>query len=152
VLDLPGEAEPGEVSLDLVGPIGGTASARLAVANNESEPTTLRAVMTDVRRTDGIEPAFDPDVTIRPARFTLSPLAEEAVTVTVRLGAAAFEAGLEYAGTLHVLSPGRAVLAVPVRIRGTVPVDEAEPLGCRVRRTSTLSGRTSPAGSSRSRR
>lgn len=128
VLDLPGEADPSDVSLDLVGPIGGTASARLAVANNEPEPTTLRAVMTDVRRTDGIGPAFDPDVAIRPARFTLSPLAEEVVTVTARLVAAAFEPGVEYTGALHVLSPGRLVLGVPVRMRATFLYDDEEPV------------------------
>ena len=129
VLDLPGETETGETSLELVGPIGKTASARLAVANNESEPTALRAVMTDVRRSDGIGPAFDPDVTIRPARFTLAPLAEEVVTLTVRLAAKVFEPGPEYVGTLHILSPGRTVLAVPVRIRAAVPVDEEERAG-----------------------
>ena len=129
VLDLPGETETGETSLELVGPIGKTASARLAVANNESEPTALRAVMTDVRRSDGIGPAFDPDVTIRPMRFTLAPLAEEVVTLTVRLAAKAFEPGPEYVGTLHILSPGRTVLAVPVRIRAAVPVDEEERAG-----------------------
>lgn len=123
VLDLPGETEPGETSLELVAQIGTTASARLAVANNESEPTALRAVMTDVRRSDGIGPAFDPDATIRPARFTLAPLAEEVVTLTVRLAAKAFEPGPEYVGTLHVLSPGSTVLAVPVKIRVAVPVE-----------------------------
>lgn len=126
-LELAGEAEPGEVSLHLVGPIGETVSARLAVSNNEPEPATLRAVLTDVRRTDGVGPAFEPDITIRPGRFTLAPGAEEVVTVTVRLAAGAFEpGGPEYAGTLQVLSPGRTVLAVPVRIRAAVPVEPAD--------------------------
>jgi hypothetical protein len=124
VLELAGEAEPGEVGLELTGASGETVSARLAVSNNEPEPATLRAVMTDVRRTDGVGPAFDPDLTIRPARFTLAAGAEEVVTVTVRLAAETFEpGGPEYAGLLHVLSPGRTVLAVPVRIRAAVAVD-----------------------------
>jgi hypothetical protein len=127
VLELSGEAEVGEISLHLVGASGEIASARLAVANNEPEPATLRAVMTDVRRTDGVGPAFEPDITIRPSRFTLAPGAEEALTITVRLAADAFEpGGPEYSGTLHVLSPGRTVLAVPVTIRAAVPVDQPD--------------------------
>lgn len=128
MLDLPGEDEPGQVSLQLVGPMGETVSAQLAVSNNEPEPATLRAVMTDIRRTDGVGPAFEPDIAIRPARFTLAPGAEEVLTVSVRLAAGAFEpGGPEYAGTLHVLSPGRTVLAVPVRIRSAIPADPPEP-------------------------
>ena len=127
VLDLAGETEPGEATLELVGASGGTVSARLAVANNEAEPVGLRVVMTDVRRTDGVGPAFEPALTIRPRRFTLAAGAEEVVTVSVHLAADTFEAGgPDYVGTLHVLSPGRTVLAVTVVIRASVAVPAEE--------------------------
>jgi hypothetical protein len=121
VLDLSKAAEKSDATLDLVGPIGGTASVRFAVSNTAADSTSLRSVMTDVRRADGVGPAFEPPVTISPERFVLEPGAEEILALTVRLLADSFEPGPEYVGTLHVLSPGSTLVEVPLRIRAALP-------------------------------
>ncbi len=120
VLARAAQTEEADATLDLVAPSGQPGSVRFAVSNDEASPTTLRVVMTDVRRADGVGPAFVPDVSIRPERLTLAPGAEEAVSLTVRLDAVTFEPGLEYVATVHVLSPGETVLALPLRIRAAM--------------------------------
>jgi hypothetical protein len=127
VLGLAPDTDRASATVDVVGPTGGSATARLAVSNDAAGPTALRVVMTDVRRADGIGPAFEPDVTIVPERLTLPPGAEEQITLTIRLDAAVFEPGPEYIGTLHVLSPGETLLAVPLRIRAAIPADRDRP-------------------------
>lgn len=110
-----------EVALELSGPLGDTARLRLAVANTTGEPTAVRCVVTDLRRADGIGPAFEPDVTVEPERFDLAPGAEQAITLSLRLAGSAFEPGPRYVGTLHVLSPNATLLEVPLRILATRP-------------------------------
>ncbi len=117
VLALSKDSERSDATLDLVGPTGGTASVRFAVSNNATEATSLRSVMTDIRRGDGVGPAFEPHVTVSPDRFVLQPGAEEILTLSIRLSADDFEPGPEYVGTLHVLSPASTLVEVPVRIR-----------------------------------
>jgi hypothetical protein len=119
LLDLAKAAERSDATLELLGPIGGEASVRFAVSNTAADVTSLRSVMTDVRRADGVGPAFEPPVTIAPERFTLEPGAEEILTLTIGLAADSFEPGPEYVGTLHVLSPGSTLVEVPLRIRAT---------------------------------
>jgi len=127
VLGLRSDTERAAGTLDVVGPSGGSATARLAVSNDAATPSALRIVMTDVRRADGVGPAFEPDVTIVPERLALAPGTEEEISLTIRLDPAVFEPGPEYAGTLHVLSPGESVLAVPLRIRAAVLTDQGPP-------------------------
>jgi hypothetical protein len=127
VLGLTSDTERAAGTLDVVGLSGGSATTRLAVSNDAATPTALRVVMTDVRRSDGVGPAFEPDVTIVPERLTLAPGTEEEISLTVRLDPAVFEPGPEYAGTVHVLSPGETVLAVPLRIRAAVLTDQDPP-------------------------
>jgi hypothetical protein len=93
------------------------------VSNDGAGATSLRGVMTDVRRADGIGPAFEPDVTVSPERFVLEPGAEEILALTIRLSPGRFEPGPEYVGTLHVLSPGSTLVEVPLRIRATARPD-----------------------------
>lgn len=126
MLDLSKASEQSDAALDLVGPIGGTASVRFAVSNTAADTTSLRSVMTDVRRADGVGPAFEPPVTISPERFVLEPGAEEILALTIRLLADSFEPGPEYVGTLHVLSPGSTLVEVPLRIRAAASPEQPE--------------------------
>ncbi len=114
--------QPEQFSLKLRGRLGETAVVRLAVANTEAGATSVRCVVTDVRRADGIGPAFEPDLTITPERFELAAGEETGVVLSLRLGDGAYEPGPLYVGTLHVLTPGETLLEVPLRIRATAPL------------------------------
>ena len=111
-----------EFTLDVNGPLGTTVAVRLAVANTQRSALSVRCVLTDVRRPDGVGPAFAPQATLTPERFDLSPGEERALTLSVFLAEGSFDPGAVYAGTLHVLAPGETVLALPVRIQGEAPL------------------------------
>ena len=99
------------------GAIGSSAMVRLAVSNTQSSDAAVRCVLTDLRRADGVGPAFEPDVTITPERFTLEPGQERVITLSLFLGRETFEPGPLYVGTLHVLAPGETLLAAPVNVQ-----------------------------------
>lgn len=103
--------------LEVAGSLGSTAAVRLAVANTLAETTSVRCVLTDLRRADGVGPAFEPEVTMTPERFDLAPEQEQVVTVALNLAEGTFDPGPVYVGTLHVLAPDETLLAVPVRVR-----------------------------------
>jgi hypothetical protein len=114
------------VSLDLTAPVGETALVRLAVANTAAEPAAVRCVVTDVRRADGIGPAFEPDASITPERIDLAPGRETTIALSIRLADRRYEPGALYVGTLHVLSPSDTLLEVPLRIRATAAPDQPD--------------------------
>ena len=59
--------------LALTGPLGSTASASLRAANTSDERATVRYLVSDVRRADGVGPAFDPKISIVPDTLELEP-------------------------------------------------------------------------------
>ncbi len=121
VLGLARPREPVGDTLDLVAPLGTTARGRFAVAHEGSEPSSVRSVLGDVRRSDGVGPAFEVDATVAPDGFVLAAGTEEVLTVTVALSADRFEVGPEYEGTLSVLSPTTTLVELPLRMRAVHP-------------------------------
>ncbi|MEA2506705.1 MAG: hypothetical protein QOH48_1323 [Actinomycetota bacterium] len=119
-----GPDDPDAFAVDLKGSLGEVAVVRLAVANTASESTSVRCVCTDVRRADGVGPAFEPDITISPERFALAPGDERSVALSLTLDDGAYEAGALYVGTFHVLTPDETLLEVPLRIRATEPTPQ----------------------------
>jgi hypothetical protein len=117
--------DPDAFSLRLEGPLGTTVVARLAVANTEAETASVRCVVTDVRRADGIGPAFEPDVTIDPERFVLAPGEESTVILSLVLDEAAYAPNVRYLGVLHVLTPEETLLELPLRVRARAAIAAA---------------------------
>ena len=103
-------------SIERSGAPGEPVEVRLVVSNDASVDTTMHCVLTDVRREDGIGPAFDPEATITPDTFDLAPDAEAQVTCSVLL-TDAFASGATYVGELRVLDGTVTVLEIPVRLR-----------------------------------
>jgi hypothetical protein len=106
--------------LDLAGAPEEVVSGQVAVRNDGATDVPVRVVVTDVRRADGIGPAFPAEVGLTPERCTVPAGGEELVTVRVRL-TAPLEPGPEHVGTLHVLGPRRTLLQVPLTLRVRVP-------------------------------
>jgi hypothetical protein len=116
-----GEPRVEEFVLSVRGAVGGTATVRFAVRNTQTTHTSVRCVVSDLRRQDGVGPAFVPDATLSPERFDLAPGEERAVTLAVELAADRFEPGHRYVGVLQVLSPEGTLLATAVHVEPAGP-------------------------------
>ncbi len=115
-------------ALDVAGPLGSTQPVRLAVSITAARATSVRCVVTDVRRFDGVGPAFEPEATIAPERFDLEPGEEKTVALSIRLTEGSYEPGPLYGGTFHILSPTQTLLEVPLRIRAAPAFAPVEPV------------------------
>lgn len=108
--------------LRLDGRVGETASALLSVDNSSGAPVVIRCAASDVRRADGVGPAFAARLGIAPREIALGPGEQTALRVTVGLDSTAYEPDAEYVGTLSVFRDDHPRLDVPLRIstrRGT---------------------------------
>ncbi len=114
-------------ALTLVAPLGGVASASLSVANTKEERAHIRSRVTDVRRADGVGPAFTPTTTIAPEQVELGPGEEANLRVSVRLDAGDYETNVLYVGELHVTGHGEPRLEVPLRITAKEAASPIEP-------------------------
>lgn len=119
-------AQPGSaVEIDAL--LGEATSVRFAVTNTELEPATVACTLSEIRRADGVGPAFDPIVHTTPGRLELAPGAEGTVQLTIHADADHFQPEVLYDGVFRVASPTRALLELPLRIRALVPESGPEP-------------------------
>jgi hypothetical protein len=105
-------------SIELGGRLGESVQVRLLVANDEPVSEAMRCAITDVRREDGVGPAFEPEVTITPSRFDLAPGGEVPVACSLILSEV-YAPDVTYVGEFRVLTDTATVLAIPLRVRAT---------------------------------
>ena len=120
VLGLARDSQKTEATLEAVAGLGQTATARFAITNNSDADATVRCALTDLRRSDGVGPAFEPDATLMPNNFRLAVGAEEVIQLSVRLAECDFEDGPLYTGGVRVLGIGDAVLEIPLNVRASI--------------------------------
>ena len=106
-------------ALALIAPVGDTASSSLIVENSGIERVVIRCAPTDVRRADGVGPAFSPTIALDADDEILEPGQEGHVRASLWLDAAVYEPDVLYVGALHVMRDGRSGLEVPLRITAT---------------------------------
>lgn len=106
-------------AIELTAPSGGSASAVVALENTRSDRAVIRCMVSDVRRADGIGPAFEPAVTVDPDGLMLDPSQEGSVRLSVVLDTAVYEPGADYIGAVHIIRHGEPRLDVPLRIRAS---------------------------------
>jgi hypothetical protein len=116
-----GQEEP--FVLNLTAPIGETASASLALSNTKDEPTVIRCRVSEIRRVDGIDPAFTPKISITPESLKLQPGEEASLLVSLQLEEGDYTPGVLYIGTLEITSHGEPSFEVPLQIKAT-PIRE----------------------------
>ena len=126
VLGLTRDSEKAEATLQAVAPLGQTATMRFAISNNSDADATVRCVLTDLRRSDGVGPAFEPDATLTPNNFRLPVGAEEFIQLSVRLAESDFEDGPVYTGGVRVLGVGDAVVEIPLNLRASISADRQQ--------------------------
>ena len=95
------EREPA-VSLQLSGPLGETAFVSLTVSNTTPDRVTVHFKHTDARRTDGVGPAFTPQLAVTPDVLELPAAAEQKILVSVRLLPEQFDEGHAYSCVLYI--------------------------------------------------
>ncbi len=119
------ESQP--LVLNLIAPLGETTVTSLEVENSTEKRTTIRCSVTEVRRTDGVGPAFDPKITITPEALDLGPGEQGNVRLSLRLDETDYDAGALYSGTLFIA--GQAELPVEVLLRITATPSVPQPKG-----------------------
>jgi hypothetical protein len=129
VLGLTRDCEKTGATLQAVAALGQTATARFAIANNSDADATVRCALTDLRRSDGVGPAFEPDATLTPNNFRLPVGAEEVIQLSVRLAECDFEDGPLYTGGVRVLGIGDAVVEIPLNVRASISEDRGGSVG-----------------------
>lgn len=102
--------------LDLAAGPGQVASTVMYVENTRDEPVVIHGSVGEVRRADGVGPAFPPDVALSPAALRIAPHAEAELRLSLRLDETIYEAGAPYLGALRILRGGEPYLDVPLRI------------------------------------
>lgn len=102
--------------IELAGPIATDATSQLEIENTLERPASLRCSCREVRRADGIGPAFTPAITLTPAQQVLDARAESTIAISVWLDSAQFDAQTMYVGALSVESDGGTTLRIPIRI------------------------------------
>jgi hypothetical protein len=112
--------------LNLSAPLGSTVTAALALANSREERAHIRCTVTDVRRADGVGPAFHPQITITPAELDLEPGEEASLRLSLQLTAADYDPEALYVGAVRVIAQDELHLEVPLHITATQTVTDAE--------------------------
>ena len=97
-----GEDLGGSVALRLFGLRGTTVSASLDVTNTTANDASIAYRVSELRRADGIGPAFAPNMTILPEPLLLRSGEEATITLAVQLDAETFDADVPYVGALSI--------------------------------------------------
>lgn len=102
--------------VELAGDLSEQVSTSITVENERDTATAVQFTVSDVRRADGIGPAFAPPVTITPAHAFLDAREISTVAVSVALDAARFADCTSYVGALRVSHDDGAAVDIPLRI------------------------------------
>ncbi len=102
--------------VELAGPIKTRVTTQLDIENTLDRAAALRCTCQEVRRADGVGPAFTPSMTVTPAQQVLGARAEGGVALSLWLDDAQFDAQAMYVGALSVESDGGTRLTIPLRI------------------------------------
>jgi len=114
------ESEP--VSYVMMGgPLGGVAFASFTITNTTGARTPIRYIATEVRRVDGVGPAFAPKVAIAPEALELGPGEEETLSFSLQLNADQYDPETPYIGFLYITGDGDLRVEMQLRITATQP-------------------------------
>jgi hypothetical protein len=104
--------------LELRGRVGASASTLLTIENAGAAAALFDCAVGDVRRADGVGPAFAAAFALRPPAMLLAPGQAASVELRVQLDGALFEPGPSYVGAVIVARDG-AAREVPLQIVAT---------------------------------
>ena len=112
--------------VELTGPLSTTISTVVTLENTRSERASIHCAVSDVRRADGVGPAFVPDLVLAPDAVILERDHEVGVRLSLWLDDTIYDARSQYVGTLQISRDDASRLDVPLRITPTVNLDERQ--------------------------
>ena len=107
-------------AVELIGALGESVECGFVISNDQPHEATVRCAVSDVRREDGIGPAFEPPAVLAPAGLQLPPEGSARISCSIPL-TELFVPGPTYVGELRVLVDADEVLRIPIHIRATDP-------------------------------
>jgi hypothetical protein len=107
------------LSMSLRGPPSTVASATVSIANAREQVARIRYRVTEVRRADGIGPAFPPKISVTPDQLELQSSEEGSLTLALALDETDYAPDTLYIGALHITGHGEPYLEVPLQIMMT---------------------------------
>jgi hypothetical protein len=102
--------------VELAGPLDTTVTAVLSLENTRPERARVRCSVGDVRRADGVGPAFAPDIILMPPAAVLEQHDAMSLRLSLRLDPSVYEAGVPYIGALQLVQATEPVVDLPLRI------------------------------------
>jgi hypothetical protein len=114
-----------QTRVELTAAIGERSTVVLAIENTRNEPADLYCTLTDLRRVDGVGPAFAPDSLIDIDRPVLEPGEEANVRLSIHLAPERFVPGLAYVGAMRVARRGDPPFDVPLQVVATARSSDA---------------------------
>ena len=103
------------------GRLGEAAETAVSIENTTAARRTVGCSVGDVRRADGVGPAFTPRVVVSPSQVVLEPGEDTQLHVTLSLDPAAFDSGAAYVGDLYIHHDGHPALHLPMRVTAAPP-------------------------------
>jgi hypothetical protein len=138
------EAPP---ALELGAPLGGTTSTSLLLTNTRNQPAVVHCTVTDVRRIDGVGPAFPPEATFAPSGLEIPPHGEATLMLSLRLGESQYEPDVAYVGAVHIEREGEPLLEIPLHVTARPVPARAKPRRAPSSQRRTQRGKATGQGS-----
>ena len=105
-----------QTSVELRAPCGQSACAELSIENTRDDRVTVSVRVSDVRRADGVGPAFAPHLEVQPEHLVLNSKEQASVRLSLRMDHERYEPGALYVGQIRVIRSGEPALELPLRI------------------------------------
>jgi hypothetical protein len=107
--------DDGPDAVELEGELGESVECRFVISNDELGATVVQCAVIEMRREDGIGPAFEPPATITPQDLRLPPDGSAQISCAIAL-TEPFVSAATYVGEFRVVADGESALRVPIRI------------------------------------
>jgi hypothetical protein len=102
--------------VELSGPMNTRLTTMLTLDNTRDEPTVIRCAVSDVRRADGVGPAFAPALVFTPEEIIVEGAGDAQLSVSLWLDSAVYHTQSPYVGSLHLSRDDAPRLDIPLRI------------------------------------
>ena len=102
--------------VEIAGPLNTTVATVVTFDTAAIDHAVLRCNVSDVRRADGVGPAFTPQLVLTPDEIVLERAHDAEMSLSLWLDDAIYDRGSPYVGALHVTRDGAPGLEIPLRI------------------------------------
>lgn len=105
--------------VELSGPMNTRLTTTVILDNTRTDRAVIRCGVSDVRRADGIGPAFTPALVFAPEEIIVEGANDATLSVSLWLDSAVYHTQSAYVGSLHISRDDAPRLDIPLRITPT---------------------------------